>query len=239
MIRTYIVDDDKPNIDLIRTMADRYCPELQIIGSSDQVETAISEILQLQPDLIYLDIQLHNQSGFEILDAVKDLASKVIIVSAYEQYALKAIKNNVTDYLVKPIRIADYRNAVTKVAAELKNKNHTLGKDPEKTFYIALPEKNDLSIISSEHIVRLEARSNYTRIITDDSGVYTTSKTLKDYEIKLPPEQFIRVHKSHIVNLQHVCNYQRLKNGHLIMNDSAEIPIAASRKKEVLQRILF
>lgn len=240
MLRTFIVDDDLPNIDLIQGMANRYCPELQIVGSATSVEQAVAGILKSKPHLVFLDIQLHDENGFEVLDAIRTIEAKIIIVSAYENYALKAIKCNVSDYLMKPVRIADFRNAVSKILAEHKDyeKPDALP-DPEKAFYLALPDKNQLNIIRSEHIIRLEARSNYTRIYTDDNSVYTTSKTLGDYEHKLPPEQFIRVHKSHIINLNHINNYHRCRNGHLIMNDASEIPIAASRRKEVMTRIIF
>ena len=240
MLRTLIVDDEHLNMVLLESLSAKYCPEVEIIAKADNVDDAIDICLNQKPDLMFLDIQIHNQTAFDILEAIAEIPVMVVMVTAYENYALKAIKNSVIDYLLKPVRISEFRDAVVK-AVKLKSERTAENQVNEQStdFYLALPSANKLVIAVANQIVRLEGMSNYTKIYTEGGQCHTVTKTLKEYELKLPPEMFVRVHKSHIINIQQVEKILRSKNGSLLMKDGSEIPIAAGRKKMIQDKILF
>lgn len=237
MIRTLVIDDVQPSVDLIIHEIEKFCPQLTVIGTADNVQDAIALIIKTKPDLIFLDIQLHDQTAFDILDAVHDDNLHVVLISAYDQYGLPAIKHSVIDYLLKPIQTVDLLRAVQKVEKAIRSKQKE--GFVEAGFYLALPLKNEMKIINALDIIRLEAFSNYTKIYTNDSKQHLIAKTLKEYEKKLPTEFFLRIHHSHIVNLKYVTQFIRGKHGHLRMQDASEVPISAARKKEIIERIIF
>ena len=238
-----LVDDDDLNIILLENLLGKYCPSVNIIGQANCVEEALEVIIKTRPDIVFLDIELHNQTASDLLNAIDLETLQVVIISAFEKYALKMHKYPVTDYLLKPLLITDLISAVNKAQKNIekeKNKqgdNNATSEKAEK--YIAFPEKDHLSITNADEIIRLEAKGNYTKVVTKDEKSILTSKSLGDYEELLPRHKFMRVHNSHIVNLQYVSKYLRTKNGSLVLIDGTEVPISANRKKEVTERILF
>ena len=234
-MKTVLIDDEVLNLELLQNLFARYCPTVEVIGCAYSVEEAIEQIMNLRPDVIFLDIELNNLTAEDLLRSIDLEGLQVVIISAYEKYALRMHKYPVTDYLLKPVLITDLITAVQKVQ---KHMDKSKVQEPNNR-YIALPEKDHLNITTMEKIIRLEGMSNYTRIIMTENKVIVSSKTLRDYEDILPRNQFIRVHNSHIVNIDYVSKYMRTKNGSLILKDGTEIPISANRKKEVIERIVF
>lgn len=238
MINAIIVDDDVLNIEFLKSLILKYCPEINVIAEAETVDHAIECIIQKKPKLIFLDIEIHNKTGFDLLKSIDVSNVYVIMITAHKKYAIQAIKSAVTDYLLKPIQISELIEATNKVIKEINKKGDTETPSPI-TDFLALPSKNDLKIKSVSEIIRLEAKNNYTKIVTISGEIYIISKTLKQYEEKLPKSTFIRVHKSHIINLNHVERYIRTKNGSLLMKDNTEVPISAQKKNEVSQKIIF
>lgn len=236
-----LIDDDDLNVELLENLFRRYCPSVNVVGTADHVELALEVVIREKPDVIFLDIELHEKTARDLLNLIDLEFVQIIIISAFEKYALEMHKYPITDYLLKPVLIADLISAVGKVQRNMdKRKLKTeLPVKPHLTQYIALPDKDQLHITSFDTIIRLEGMGNYTRIITNDEKSVVSSKTLGEYEELLPDEMFMRVHNSHIVNIRYVSKYLRTKNGSLVLSDGSEIPISANRKKDVTERIVF
>ncbi|MBL7765365.1 MAG: response regulator transcription factor [Chitinophagaceae bacterium] len=241
MIRTLIVDDDQPNVNLLSNMLKRYCPKLEIIDTANNIEDGIEKIIHHQPDLLFLDIEIHNHTAFDILNSINHKEMIVILITAFERYALQAFKYTILDYLMKPVQITELVTAVNKAEQLLEDKNFIRSNERKNDGlrYIALPEKNHMNLTQLKDIIRIEAMGSYTKIYIQNGGQYTTSKPMKDLEGKLPGDMFLRVHHSHIINLNYISKYLKTKNGSIILTDNSEVPISANRKKEVNERIVF
>jgi two-component system, LytTR family, response regulator len=240
-MKAVLIDDDELNIILLQNLLSKYCPTVKVLGTATNVESALELVMNKQPDVLFLDIELHNLNATDLLNSLDLEKIQVIVISAHEKYALKMHKYPVTDYLLKPLQITELISSVNKAQrllekwrqAGLTNREHSASQ------YIALPERDHLNITNMQEIIRLEASGNYTKIITRDDKTIISSKTLGEYEGMLPDHQFLRVHHSHIVNLQYVSKYIRTKNGSLILKNGMEVPISANRKRDVTERILF
>jgi len=236
-----LIDDDDLNVELLENLFRKYCPSVNVVGVADHVELALEVIIREKPDVIFLDIELHEKTAKDLLNSIDLEHVQIIIISAFEKYALEMHKYPITDYLLKPVLIADLISAVAKVQKNMektKSKIEPAAK-PHISQYIALPDKDQLQITPFDSIIRLEGMGNYTRIITNDEKSVVSSKTLGEFEEVLPVEIFMRVHNSHIVNIKYVSKYLRTKNGSLVLSDGSEIPISANRKKDVTERIVF
>lgn len=236
-----IIDDDYLNLELLESFLTKYCPTVNVVGRADTVLEALELIANLKPDLLFLDMELHNLTAKDLLRTLDLDKVQVIIISAFEKYALEMHKFQLTDYLLKPLLITDLISAVNKAEGKMEKlkKQEILLSQSSVEKYIALPEKDHLNITNLEEIIRLEASGNYTKIITRNYKNIVSAKTLKEYEDLLPKQRFLRVHHSHIVNIVYVSKYIKSKNGSLVLVDGSEIPISAKRKKEVTERILF
>ena len=235
-----LVDDEELNVELLVNLLTKYCPGVDIVGEAYCVEDALEVIQNANPDVVLLDIELHNKTAKDILNAICLDSIQIILISAFEKYALEMHKYPITDYLLKPILITDLIGAINKVQKNLdKQKLVFTNTVNEADKYIALPEKNHLNISNTEDIIRLEAQGNYTKIFAKHDREIMSSKPIREYEQLLPQNKFIRIHNSHIVNLQYVSKYIRTKTGALELIDGTKIPISASRKKDITNRIVF
>jgi two-component system LytT family response regulator len=237
-----LIDDDELNNELLQNLLHKYCPAVNVVGIADSVELALEVILNTRPDVLFVDIELHDLTVKDLLNTLDVDNMQVVIISAYDKYALEMHKYQLTDYLLKPLLITDLVSAVNKVQKnidKLKQIEISIAMQNQNR-YIALPEKKgEMNIIQIDQIMRLEAKGNYTTILTFDDKMITSTKTLGDYEDLLPRQQFVRAHNSHIVNIRYVSKYLKTKNGCLEMIDGTQIPISAQRKREVTERIVF
>lgn len=236
-----LIDDDYLNVELLDNFLKKYCPIVHVVGRADSVEEALAVIAATKPDVIFLDIELHNLTARDVMNSINLENLQIIIISAFEKYALEMHKYPVTDYLLKPLKITDLIAAVNKAEKYLEKIRTQQANRVESKMekYIALPEKDHMNITTIDDILHLEANGNYTRIVMRNQKSIISARTLKDYEDLLPRNDFIRVHKSHIVNLRCISKYLKTKNGSLVLIDGTEIPISANRKKEVTERIVF
>jgi len=237
-----LIDDDELNIELLKNLFRKYCPEVQVVGTADSVELAFEVIGNTQPDVLFVDIELHELTAKDLLDNLETDKYQVVIISAFERYALEMHKYQLADYILKPILITDLIRAVNNVKKQLDKTKQLKSNQPPQQFtqFIALPEKEHLNITHLEDIIRFEAKSNYTLIVLKENRQIITSKHLGAFEELLPRHVFIRAHNSHIVNVNYVAKYlRRKKYGVLELKDGTQVPISANRKKEVLERIIF
>ncbi len=231
MLKAIIVDDEANNIANLVFMLTHDCRGVSIAGSALNATTARELIIATTPDLVFLDINMPGESGFDLLDAIPDRKFQVIFVTAHSEFALQAFKASAVDYLLKPVSIKDLQIAVEKAKQNLQNTeslqqgqllvNELLKniKQPHLPIKIALPHLGGVTFLDTNQIVSLQADSNYTIIHKRDLQKIVITRTLKDFEEILDPTLFLRIHKSHIVNLSLVKEFSTADGGTVTMED--------------------
>ena len=221
-----------------------YCENIQVIGEADSVKSAIETIKIRQPELLFLDIELGDGTGFDVLEALDELP-QVIFTTAFDQYAIKAFKYGALDYLLKPIDEEELQKAVKKAQEKINSpskeaisvlKNTLKAKDnkPEK---VVIHSQEALSIIDISEIISCEASSNYTIFHLTDNKQIVSSETLKHYDELFEIHGFFRTHHSHLVNLSKVKSFIKTDGGYLVLENSKEIPVSV-RKRDTLNKLL-
>ncbi|MCB0696561.1 MAG: response regulator transcription factor [Chitinophagaceae bacterium] len=245
MFRAIIVDDETQARSVLREELLQNCPSIKVIAETDTVGNAVKEIKRSNPDLIFLDIQLTDGLGFNILEQIGDSNAKVIFTTAYSQYALKAIKFSALDYLLKPIDGQELKQAVDKLVnmqddeyqKSLKNYINNKGLEGRKKR-IALHTSKGVTLCPLEDIIYCEAEGNYTRVVfANGKTPLLMSKTLKDFEDMLSHFGFERIHTSFLINIDHLRLYINRDGGSVQMSDGCEIPVAR-RKRAALLKLL-
>lgn len=240
-----IVDDEEQQRKGLSALLQRRHPSINLLGTAEDVPTGIALIKDLAPQLLFLDIELKNLTGFDLLRALGDDRPHVIFTTAHESYAVKAIRFSALDYLLKPIDPEELSEAIGKaeraiVGSErppmvdmlLKNIDRSTG---ERT--IAVPVSDGLEVIHVNEIVSCESDSNYTTIHLRDKKKLVISRTLKDFEDILTEDHFIRIHNSFLVNTKHIKKYIRGDGGEVILSNEQNIPVARRKKQELLDSL--
>ena len=245
MIRALIVDDEQASIDLLKWLISEYCPDVSSVQSARSVEEAILLISSSKPDLVFLDIQMPHQSGFDLLTKIDNWNFEVIFTTAYNEFAIQAIRFSALDYLLKPIDETELKKAlerfkVKKIYAPagqilFRNFIQNISRGTKEKFRLALADATEIKYVEIDEIIRLQAESNYTHIFLTGNKVFISAKTLKEYDELLQGHRFFRVHKSHLVNSTHIQSYDR--QGILKMSDHSVVEVSR-RKKEYLQMAL-
>jgi two-component system LytT family response regulator len=245
MIRAVLIDDEPKNNRILKKMLEEFCPDVLIEGQADNVTDGISLIREVEPDLVFLDIEMPYGSGFDLLDKLKPVRFEVVFITAFNDYSLKAIKYSALDYLLKPVNIEELKMAVAKAAekvsvrninARIENLLYNLKKPQQDIQKIALPSKEGYMFVVLTDIIRCESKGGYTTFYIKDMEKIVSSRNIKEYEPLLSNELFFRIHNSHIVNLNHVKKYHRGRGGYLEMEDGAMIEVATRRKDELMAR---
>lgn len=243
MIKTIIVDDEKKGAEVLQLMLENHCPNIQIVAVEYSAMKAIDAINKLKPDLVFLDIEMPKATGFDVIEATKSHSFKIIFTTAYEQYAIKAVKVNAFDYLLKPIDIEELLLTVSKFEEEFGEKNN-IPKEESHTSIgnkgkrISIPTHEGLIFIDGSEIIRLEAESNYTQLYLKNKKKITVSKTLKYFEDILSKDDFCRVHNAHIINLSEIDKYIRGDGGIVVLSDSSNIPVSRTYKADLIERLV-
>ncbi len=247
MIKALIIDDEKSSRDTLRGFVENYCEDIQIIEEAESAEQGIEQIKRLQPQLIFLDIELPLGSGFDLLEACKQSKFDVIFTTAHDQYALQAIKVCALDYLLKPISATDLKTAVAKI----REQNYSGTTTPQIGAFvenisnlnkqlsnIVLPTLDGFLVVKISEIIRCEADKNYTLFTIENSEKILVSKTLKEFEELLHEMDFIRVHQSHLINASHVQRYIKGSGGYVKMSDDSIIEVSRRKKELLMERFL-
>lgn len=240
MIRAILVDDEQNSRENLTFLIKEHCNDIEIIGTAASVSEAIHEISSKKPDLVFLDIEIGEGSGFDVLDKITGLKTEVIFITAFNQYAVKAFKFAAVDYLLKPVDIQELVDAVNraeqrlndnKLSAKLDNLVTNLTDTNRKNKKIGLPLGGGIQYFQLDEIVRLQAQSNYTNFYMNDGKNYLISKTLKEYEELLSDQGFSRVHQSHLINVSYVQQYQKSEGGYVVLSDGTNIPLSKNYKE--------
>jgi two-component system LytT family response regulator len=243
-MRTLIIEDELQAISALKAEITTHCTILEIVGEAKSIKEGIEQINKLKPDLIFLDIQLADGLGFEILSNSNEHNFKVIFTTAYSQYAIKAIKFSALDYLLKPIDAEELIDAVNRAVSSKKDENSlkfetflSNFKSQPNRKKIALQTSEGIGIYEIDTIIKCSAESNYTCIYFSNGKKILFSKTLKDFEDLLSNSGFERIHHSHIVNLNHLLNFVNKDGGYVIMSDKSTLPVSQRKKTQLIQAL--
>lgn len=237
-MKAIIIDDiEAARIALIEDIA-TYCPEIEIIGQAEGVVSGAKLIKEVQPELVFLDIQMPDGSGFDLLEILPETNFKLIFTTASDAYAIKAFKFSAIDYLLKPIDPDDLKEAVNKANEEsLHSERISLLKENMKgSKKIALNTLEKIQIVKIDDIVRCESSVNYTTFYFEDKTKLLVTKTLKEFDKMLADFGFIRVHQSHLINIEFIKEFLK-SNGELVMKDGAKVPVSTRKKAMVMEMI--
>jgi two-component system LytT family response regulator len=242
-IKTIIIDDDVFIHEQLKDKLNLFFPEVHVAAVCDNAIHGIEAIKKIEPDLIFLDIQMPGLSGFEMLNHVDRNQLKVVFITSFNQYAIEAIRYSAFDYLLKPIKDEELKNTLNrykKVTDELSFKGkienllHNINTTKEE-FQLIIPLRQGEKKLQVTNIVRCEADSNYTHFFLNDKTKFTTSKTLKECEELLSEKDFIRVHKSHLINKRFI---QSLKHdNHVMLTDGSSIEVSRRKLLDVKNSI--
>ena len=245
MIKAMIVDDEQSSIDLLKWLIDQYCPDITTIKTSRSVREAIPLIHSFEPDLVFLDIQMPHQSGFDLLTTIDKWTFEVVFTTAYNEFAIQAIRFSALDYLLKPVDEKELKKAIERFKAKriyapaghllFKNFMQNISQGNREKFKLALADTSEVKYVALDEIIRLQSESNYTHIFLKGNRVFVSAKTLKEYDEILQGHHFIRVHKSHLVNPTYIESYNR--SGELILSDGTKVEVARRKKEYVLEAL--
>jgi two-component system, LytTR family, response regulator len=244
-IKAVIIDDEEKARGAIKNTIRFNCPHVQVIGEADSVSTGIEVIKKTSPDLVLLDVQIKEGTGFDILNHFQTIPFKIVFISGYDQYAVQAFKFCALDYILKPIDPDEFKTAVEKVEDALDKENiklklkaylsniNTSSKDLKK---LVLKTSDSIYLVDIEDIIRCEADKNYTYLFLKDNRKITVAKTLKEYEELLHQYGFFRLHHSHLINIKYMERYDK-KGDLLVLKDKSMVPVAVRKKDELFKLI--
>ena len=247
MIKAIIIEDEKMSRETLRRMLEKYCPTVDVVAEADGYRKGIEEIRKHHPDVIFLDIQMPDGSGFRLLEELDEIDFEVIFTTAFDQFAIKAIKYSALDYLLKPIIPQDLADAVQRVEKKKAENNRrksfedsseSLRMQERQSHKIVLSTSDMIHVINVDEIVRCESDNYYTNFYFVDGRKLLISKTLKENEELLSPFDFIRPHKSHLVNIKYIKSFLRQEGGYILMHDGTLIPVSR-RKKDKIMEIIY
>ena len=238
-LKAVIIEDEERSRIVLQNLLETYCPEVEVVGSSDSVAGGIKTTRALQPDILFLDVQISGGTGFDVLEKLHDLKMSVIFTTAYDHYALKAFKFSALDYLLKPIDIDELKSAVKKATVSGRQEEDQYKiqnllsniKNPNEDPVLLVSTAEAVEFVRIRDIVRCEAQGAYTQLFLRDSKPVMVSKVIKEFEFLLQEYGFYRVHQSHLINLKEVRKYVKSEN-FLLMRDGAQIQLARSRKDD-------
>jgi two-component system LytT family response regulator len=240
MIRTIIIDDEENIRSLLRELLRIYCPDVEIVAETGNIENSIEAILRLKPQLLLLDIKLEDGSGFELLEKLGSHDFSIIFITAYEEFALKAFRQSAVDYILKPVVPEELMAAIKKVRNTLKHENDdrirvsanntNSNHDQEKKIVLRTADK--FHFVTMNEIIRCESDSSYTTFFFLNGKSLIISRTMKEFEEILCEFSFYRPHKSYLINIKHIKAFEKSDGGFIIMSDDSKVPLSDKKRDE-------
>ena len=246
MLNAIIIDDESSSRNALRQKLLNHCMNVTIIAECENGEEGIEDIEKKKPDIVFLDVEMPRMNGFTMLQQLKNKNFEVIFVTAYDHYAIKAIRYSALDYLIKPVEIDDLKNAVNRALEKMNATNpnarlelllENIVSEKAKFTRIAIPTVQGLQFIKVDDIVYLEASTNYTKFHLCNNIQYTVSKTLKEFEDILSADVFIRIHNSYVINKNYVEKYLRGDGGQVVLTNGSVLDISKRKRAEFLKAI--
>lgn len=244
-LRAILVDDEKSSLQNLQQKLLEFCPDINVIAVADKPEDAIMIIRKNKPDVIFLDIEMPRMSGFLMMDELTDYNGEIIFTTAYNHYAVDAIRISAFDYLVKPVSITELQNAVARLVKYKQTETRqrldilwqSLSEAKSQEDKIAVPTGEGFEFIIIKTIIHIESSSNYSKLFLSDGKTMLVTKLLKDFEEMLLPYRFYRVHNCHLINLNYIKKYIRGEGGQVILQTGEAIDVARRKKDEFLKLI--
>lgn len=244
MIQAIIIDDEKASRDALSGLLKRYCKNVEVIGEADGYNSGLQLLKSKKTDVVFLDIQMPDGTGFKLLEDFGEIDFEVIFSTAFDQYAIKAIKYSALDYLLKPVNPEDLITSIEKLEEKLKrgksNVNikfllDTMKSQNPEPKKIVLSTSEGMHIVEVDNIIRCESEDYYTKFFLVDGKSIMVSRTLKENEEMLSEYHFFRCHKSHLVNLKYVKSYLKMDGGSILMTDGTNVPVSRRKREYVLE----
>ncbi len=247
MMKALVVDDEKKSRESLRMLITEFCDDVDVVGTAGSIAETVEGINKFNPDVVFLDIRLRQETGFDLFKNLDEINFEVVFTTAYSEYAIKAIKFSAVDYLLKPIDIEELQLAVKKVKERIKAQEvprekidallQNLKPTESSNFKIALPTTKGLIFVKLDEIIYCTGQNNYTEFYIKNRAKVVVSKTLKEYEDMLCEYNFFRIHKSYLINLNEIDEYIRGEGGCVIMNNNASLDVSKRRKELFLKEI--
>lgn len=246
MIKAIIIDDEQHCIDRLSRLVGAESALIELIGTATNPGEGLSLITSLNPDLIFLDVQLGDSTGFDLLKKLPHRDFDIIFTTAHENFAIQAIKFSAIDYLLKPIDKEDLNIALNKLSHDISQKIasakldtllHNLEKRNEDLKKIIIPTINGFEFLSVSDIIRCESNINYTTLFLKEKRKILVAKSLKEFEEILSPHNFFRVHNSHLINIIYIKSYHKGKGGIVSLTDGTDIEVSTRRKEDFLKKL--
>lgn len=246
-LRTVIIDDEQISRDILGNYISKYCNDVEVVGYGENVETGIKIIEKEKPDIVFLDVEMPYGNAFDLLEKIENITFETVFVTAFSEYAIKALNFSASYYILKPIDIDELLLAIEKIR---KNKLNSSPNIHTKTLIdnikntnrqhqkIILPLLDGFEVIQVKDIIRCQANDNFTDFHLQNGKKIVICRTLKHYEDLLEEFGFMRIHRSHLVNLDFVTKYNKGKGGFLTLSDDTELEISPTKKKEFLDRFV-
>ncbi|RKD91857.1 LytR/AlgR family response regulator transcription factor [Mangrovibacterium diazotrophicum] len=247
MVRTVIIDDDQLARKILYRIINQNFEELEIVGEAGSVSEGLKLINEADPDLVFLDIEMPDGTGFDLIDQLTEVDFRLVFVTSYNDYAITAFKYSAFDYILKPVLPENVKSTITRIlkSSGIKPKIEytNLRSQIERTedpndVTIALPEMNGFAIIKVKNILRCEGERNYTRVFYKDGTSVLISRTLLEFDQLLVPHGFFRIHRSHLVNLTCINRYVKTDGGMVEMTDKSQLKVSPKFKDELLDLLL-
>lgn len=247
MYQTVIIDDDILARRVLKRILEQNFKEIEVLGEADSVASGIKLIEKVNPDLVFLDIEMPDGTGFSLIEQLQVVDFKLVFTTSYSDYAITAFKYSAFDYIVKPVLLENVKSTIKRindipVLHEKKRvevlKNNLTSKESDRDITIALPEMNGFSIVKVKDIVRCEGERNYSRIYFRDKKSVLVSRTLLEFDHLLVPHGFYRIHRSHLVNLKDITKFLKTDGGIIEMTDKSQLRVSPKFKDELLEKLL-
>jgi two-component system LytT family response regulator len=239
MKKVLIIDDEKRIRDFVKRMIDSFGLDLTVYTDGENVETGLASIESLKPDIVFLDIQMPDGTGFDLLNRVKEKNFELIFITAFQEYAIMAIKFSALDYILKPIDEEELKTAIINAIDTIDFKkddtqfealSHNLL--PNQKRKLVLKTQESVHVVDLSDIIRCEADKNYTFFYLSNGKKILVSRTLKDFETLLSNQGFFRVQQSHLINLDFIDRYDKQEGGSVILKDGSSVPLSPAKKEQ-------
>lgn len=247
MYRAAIIDDDQLARRVLFRILDQHFPNIEIVGEASSVESGVDLVTKESPDLVFLDIEMPDGTGFDLIERLPEVNFKLVFTTSYSDYAITAFKYSAFDYILKPVLVENVKATIQRIGEiPVLNEKHRVEvlknslekKDESSHVTIALPEMNGFAIIKVSNIIRCEGERNYTRVFYQNGTSVLISRTLLEFDQLLVPHGFCRIHRSHLVNLKYVDRYLKTDGGLVEMSDKSKLRVSPKYKDELLDKLL-
>ena len=230
--RALIIDDEENSRSNTKNMLQNYCPEVEIVGEAGSGPEGKVKIQELKPHVVFLDINMPGMTGFEMLEGIYNRDFCVVFLTAYSEHGINAVKAGATDYLMKPLILNELQGAIRKVIQHYESKGGIGSKSETDKNLVLINHSKGFNLIDYKDIIWLEANDNYTTLYLNNAKKILASKTLKEFELILPTNEFFRTHRSTLINVAYVKEYSNNEGGEIVLSDTTRVQISKARVQE-------